>query len=398
MKLATKHYLSLFLALLIMLSLTACGDSASHAGEAKAPSGSSTQKGKNYQEVINEFEKQGFINIKTEVLDDLITGWLTDDGEVESVSVDGDEDYLAGRWYPNDAAVLVKYHTFPINEDDASSETSTDSSTNLSETDDPDNPATQESGPADTPAEIENFPAENAKRAAVVALTNSFAADVFQEDGNTYDVSKFHSYDDTSGNFFKYYFKVNSWGTWSVADEQTWHVDSLELENLYGTIAKASLDVNFDDNQYIISNLTGTFAQDSDLSETDDLFLSVPSELIKEDRGDSKLDTYDDWVNDQFSAWDGSHKDLKELIVDSLNDEKSYEHIETSYQIVIVEEMMDEINKTLEDNKLKARVEIGDLWISTQFSAKNSFNAVVKNTAYGIASFLDNSITLVAIE
>lgn len=390
MKPAVKQYLSLVLAIIMVLSLASCGDSESHVGEARSPSVSSSQKGRNYQEVISDFEKEGFTNIKTEVLDDLITGWLKKDGEVESVSVDGDEEYLAGRWFPNDVEVVIKYHTFPSDEDDAALAASPD----LSDSEDP----AQTSESVDSPTEIENFPVENAQRAAVVALTNAFAVDVFNDDGNTYDVSKFHSYADTSENFFDYYFKVNSWGDWSVADEQTWHVDSLDLQNLFETKANASLDVSFDGTDYIISNLTGTFTQGTDLSETEDIFLKVPSELIKDDRSDTKLDTYNDWINEQFSIWDGSHKDFNELIKDNLNDEKSFEHIDTTYQYITMEEMMNDINKTLKGNNLDDRVELGDLWIATEFSAKNSFNATVKNTAYGIASFSNNSITLVAIQ
>jgi len=34
-------------------------------------------------------------------------------GEVESVSVDGDEDYSPDRWYPNEVEVIITYHNFP---------------------------------------------------------------------------------------------------------------------------------------------------------------------------------------------------------------------------------------------------------------------------------------------
>ena len=102
------------LALIMLLALAACGDSKTHEGEAKTPSGSSIQNGRNYLDVITNFEKKGFINIKTEVIDDLITGWMTKDGEVESVSVDGNADYSPDRWYPNDVEVIITYHTFPI--------------------------------------------------------------------------------------------------------------------------------------------------------------------------------------------------------------------------------------------------------------------------------------------
>ncbi len=107
----------LLLSIVMILSLVSCGaDSSNHEGEAKTPSGSSIQKGRNYQEVLNNFEEKGFTNIQLVSVGDLITGWLTKDGEVESVSVDGDVEYSADTWYPNDVAVVITYHTFPEDE------------------------------------------------------------------------------------------------------------------------------------------------------------------------------------------------------------------------------------------------------------------------------------------
>lgn len=112
-----KKVVSVFIAFILVFSLAGCdNDPNAHEGEAKTPSGSSVQKGRDYQDVIADFEGKGFTNIKTVVLDDLITGWMTKDGEVESVSVDGDIDYSPDRWYPNDVEVIVTYHTFPVKE------------------------------------------------------------------------------------------------------------------------------------------------------------------------------------------------------------------------------------------------------------------------------------------
>ncbi len=120
--------------------------------------------------------------------------------------------------------------------------------------------------------------------------------------------------------------------------------------------------------------------------------------MIAEDRVENRLDSHRDWIADQFSIWDGSHKVLKDLIKDNLNDEKSFEHIETSYVEIINDYYKDEINGILKSANINQSVQIGDLWITTEFSAKNSFNATVKNTAYGIASFSENQVILVTIE
>ena len=107
-----RKFLALCLSLVMVFTITGCS-SDSHDGEAKTPSGSSVQQGRDYQDVKAAFEEKGFTNIKLVELDDLVTGWLTKEGEVESVSVDGDVDYGADVWYSNDVEVIITYHVFP---------------------------------------------------------------------------------------------------------------------------------------------------------------------------------------------------------------------------------------------------------------------------------------------
>ena len=104
------------------------------------------------------------------------------------------------------------------------------------------------------------------------------------------------------------------------------------------------------------------------------------------------------WIREQFSAWDGSHREMTKLIKKSLNDEASYKHIETTYRDIKTQADADEVNKVLSSAGKNDTVQVGDLFIVTQFSAKNGFNATIKNTAYGIASYDNNSIKLIAIE
>lgn len=112
-----KRFLSLLLVFLMCFSLAGCGGGADHTGQAKTPSGSSVQKGRDYQDVIEDFEEHGFTNIQTEEIDDLITGWLTKEGEVEDVAINGDTDYSADKWVPADSEVLIRYHVFPKDEE-----------------------------------------------------------------------------------------------------------------------------------------------------------------------------------------------------------------------------------------------------------------------------------------
>lgn len=110
-----KKLLALCLSLVMVFTLASC-DSGDHEGEAKTPSASSAQKGRDYQTVVESFEEKGFTNIQLLELDDLVTGWLTKEGEVEYVTVDGNEEYKADTWYANDVEVVIAYHTFPEDE------------------------------------------------------------------------------------------------------------------------------------------------------------------------------------------------------------------------------------------------------------------------------------------
>ena len=121
-----KKIVMFMIAAIMTFLLIACSDSQTHDGEAKTPSASGAQKGRDYQSVVEDFEERGFTNISLVALDDLITGWLTKDGEVENVSVDGDENYSADKWYSNDVEVIITYHTFSeesdLEEDEESKE------------------------------------------------------------------------------------------------------------------------------------------------------------------------------------------------------------------------------------------------------------------------------------
>lgn len=69
----------------------------------------------NYEDVISSFEDAGFINIKTEVEYDIVTGWISEDGEVKSVTIDGDKKFDSSDKYRLDAEVIVTYHTLRKN-------------------------------------------------------------------------------------------------------------------------------------------------------------------------------------------------------------------------------------------------------------------------------------------
>ena len=72
-------------------------------------------KGMNYTDVVEAFEDAGFINITVNIEYDIITGWLTDDGEVGSVTINGDKKFDSYDKYRLDAEVIITYHTFKKN-------------------------------------------------------------------------------------------------------------------------------------------------------------------------------------------------------------------------------------------------------------------------------------------
>lgn len=80
------------------------------------PSSFKEMKGTRYTDLVAEFENAGFINIKLIPQYDIITGWLTDDGEVESVTIDGEKKYSSDTKYRPDAEVIITYHTYKQDE------------------------------------------------------------------------------------------------------------------------------------------------------------------------------------------------------------------------------------------------------------------------------------------
>jgi len=95
---------------LLALSLSACGGG--RADKVETPAGMNMQRGRNYKEVIEDFQDKGFTNIRTETIEDLEFGWTVKNEEVEEILVGGDKRYDAGVWVPADTEVVIRYHTY----------------------------------------------------------------------------------------------------------------------------------------------------------------------------------------------------------------------------------------------------------------------------------------------
>ena len=74
-----------------------------------------TAKEMSYQEVVNSFKDAGFTNVKLETKYDIITGWLTKDGEIESISINGKKEYDSYDKVRLDAEIIITYHTYRKN-------------------------------------------------------------------------------------------------------------------------------------------------------------------------------------------------------------------------------------------------------------------------------------------
>ena len=68
--------------------------------------------GKQYEDVVTMLESKGFVNVEVQNLKDLIPGWITKEGTVESVSIDGDTDFENSDRFDYDVKIVIRYHGF----------------------------------------------------------------------------------------------------------------------------------------------------------------------------------------------------------------------------------------------------------------------------------------------
>lgn len=78
-------------------------------GEAMMPVSASDFKYDNYKNVETALKEAGFTNIKTAILYDIVWGW-TSEGEVDSVSVNGNKSFSKGSVFKKDAEIVITYH------------------------------------------------------------------------------------------------------------------------------------------------------------------------------------------------------------------------------------------------------------------------------------------------
>lgn len=144
---------------------------------------------------------------------------------------------------------------------------------------------------------------EYCKRAAVTAMTNYNAVDIFDNSGKIAQ-SKLHKYSDTSGDPQLYFMYVSSWGTWTAQSENGWRVETLKLKAYggYQDEYRFNLDVSFDSENdvYTISNVYGFFKEAGKSSyvsmgecvSSHELF-RIPVSFVSEDRNEAAVKALD---------------------------------------------------------------------------------------------------------
>lgn len=68
--------------------------------------------GKDFTIIVKQLEELGFNNITTQVVKDIVTGFLVKDGEVEEVIINGNNNFEENEIFKKDAEVIVVYHTY----------------------------------------------------------------------------------------------------------------------------------------------------------------------------------------------------------------------------------------------------------------------------------------------
>ena len=102
-------FLTLFILLLFGLVI---GMDAESTPQIQVPGSSRQFESVNFSIVAQQFEDAGFSNITLTPIEDLKFGIITKDGEVEKVTVSGNEEYIIEKWYRQDVPINISYHTF----------------------------------------------------------------------------------------------------------------------------------------------------------------------------------------------------------------------------------------------------------------------------------------------
>ena len=124
-----KRMICIILSLIICFCLCSCE---SDDDSISIPHSYSYYKNENYQVMTNELKEDGFTNIKLVKDDDLIVGFLHDDGDIKSISIDGNDKFEEGTKYSPNVEIVIVYHTFSKKESNTSSKPNNETKSSVS--------------------------------------------------------------------------------------------------------------------------------------------------------------------------------------------------------------------------------------------------------------------------
>jgi hypothetical protein len=135
--------------------------------------------------------------------------------------------------------------------------------------------------------------------------------------------------------------------------EKLSEADSKGRAEIYGELAK----LNPENADYLALEKKYAEAWKIELAAAKEQERKEAKERLAKAAEEERVQSRINLIAKQFSGWDGSHIELTRIIKDSMNDPKSYEHVETRYS------------------------DKGDyILVWTTFRGKNAFGGVVKNS------------------
>ena len=265
---------------------------------------------------------------------------------------------------------------------------------------------------------------EDAEKALLIALTNYYAKDARKSDGS-YDQTKFHGADYDG----QYKMIVTKDGSWTQSGDSSWSVENIIIEPKdFNYTIKLSGTIEFDGRNYIIptAHFIGATHYEADVTKEAEAnklpvqyveasskypMFTIPYDYITGRGGNNKqpddivaLDkdfgysaAYDNWLLMNFNFLNNSCSKFNKEIKKRLNDEKSFKHIETAYTAAVTQSEVERANGILKKAGISGNVKLNDVLIITKFSAKNGFNATIKQIAVGILSYKNDSINILYI-
>ncbi len=106
-----KKLSCLFALVVCIYSLSACASTNEDVDLVSLPAIEYT--GADFEAVVAELENAGFTNIRTKAIDDLTSNRKMDEGVIESITINGSDDFLETEQFESDAEIIITYHIIP---------------------------------------------------------------------------------------------------------------------------------------------------------------------------------------------------------------------------------------------------------------------------------------------